>query len=109
MTLFLAPFIAAITGTLSWGLRLVIPGLLASAFSAVLVRIGLYLIWLFAVTAGVNKLLEIAEGYLTGVPSDLIAIMTMTGLINAMNIIASAYLFKLTLKIDSVKLLSSKA
>lgn len=109
MPLYLAPFISAITGTLAWIARAIIPGLMSTMFIAVLTRVGLFVVYLIAVNAAVDVLLDHASTYLSGLPGDLISLMTLTGLINAMNIIASAYLFKLTLRIDSVKLLASKA
>lgn len=109
MALFLAPFVSAITGTIGWASRVVLPGLMTGFFAHVLVRVGLWLVYFVALTAAVNVLLNMAETQLGALPGDVISFMKLTGLLNAMNIIASAYLFKLTLKIDAVKLLSSRA
>lgn len=106
--LFLAPFIRAITGTIGWASRVVLPGLLTGFFAHLLVRIGLVVVYFVATTSAVNFLLNLVESNLGSLPGDVISLMKLTGLLNAMNIIASAYLFKLTLKIDAVKLLASK-
>lgn len=108
MPVFLGPFFAAITGSLGWIARVVLPTLLGSFVAHVLVRIGLYLVYLGAVMFAVNQLIAMASSTLTGLPADLLQIMTMSGMITAMNIIASAYVFKLTMRIDYVKLLTSK-
>jgi len=108
MPIILGPFFAAITGSIGWVARLVLPALLSQVFLAVLTRIGLFVLFFIATNAAVGVLLTQATGYLSGLPSDLIQIMSLSGIVNALNIIASAYLFKLTLKIDSVKLLASK-
>lgn len=109
MVAFLAPFVTAVTGTIAWVARIAVPGIMSSLFLAVLTRIGLFLVYLVALNAGVDYLIGQASTYLSGLPGDVISLMTLTGLINALNIITSAYLFKLTLRIDSVKLLASKS
>lgn len=109
MVAFLAPFVGAVTGTIAWVARIAVPGIMSSLFLAVLTRIGLFLVYLVALNAGVDYLIDQASTYLSGLPGDVISLMTLTGLINALNIITSAYLFKLTLRIDAVKLLASKS
>lgn len=107
--LFLGPFVAAITASIGWLARSALPLLFGHVFSSFLARIALWVVFLIATTAGVSQLLEIAQGYMTGLPADVLNVMQLTGMINAMNIIASAYLFKLTLKIDAVQLVASKS
>jgi len=107
MPVFLAPFIAPILAAIAWLARIALPALLGQVFIGLLLRIGLVVAFFIATTAAVNVLMAQASGYLGGLPGDLLSLMGATGLINAMNIIGSAYLFKLTLKIDAVKLLSS--
>lgn len=104
----LGPFFGAITATIGWLGRTVLGGLLSQLVLGLLVRVGLVVAFFIATNVAVQKLLTMAQGYVSSLPGDLIALMTLTGLVNAMNIIASAYLFKLTLKIDAVKLLGSK-
>lgn len=106
---FLGPFFKAVTGSVGWLGRSVLPFIVGHVFSSVLARIALWVVFLVASTVAVEKLLEMAQGYVSGLPADVLNVMQLTGMINAMNIIASAYLFKLTLKIDAVKLMASKA
>jgi len=107
LPLFLAPFIAPVIATIGWAVRIAVPALLSQVFIGMLVRVGLVVAFFIGMNVAVGTLMAQASGYLGGLPGDLLGLMTATGMINAMNIIASAYLFKLTLKIDSVKLLSS--
>ncbi|MEO5355318.1 MAG: DUF2523 domain-containing protein [Magnetococcus sp. XQGC-1] len=109
LPLFLGPFVSAITGSIGWLARSALPFLIGHVFSSFLARIALWVVFLVATTVAVEKLLEMAQGFMSGLPADVLNVMQLTGMINAMNIIASAYLFKLTLKIDSVKLLASKS
>lgn len=106
---FLGPFFGAVTASLGWVAKVALPGMLGSLFLAVLTRVGLLVVYFIAVNAAVDILIDQASGYLSGLPADVLSVMTLTGLVNAMNIITSAYLFKLTLRIDAVKLLASKA
>jgi hypothetical protein len=105
---FLAPFITPIITTLAWVARVALPAVMSHFFIGMLFRVGLWVLYFMATGVAVNTMLGWAQGYMAGIPSDVIQIMTLTGIINAMNIIASAYLFKLTLKIDAVKLVSSR-
>ncbi|MEO5355257.1 MAG: DUF2523 domain-containing protein [Magnetococcus sp. XQGC-1] len=109
LPLFLGPFVSAITGSLGWVARSVLPFIIGHVFSSFLARVLLWVVFLVATTVAVEKLLEMAQGYVSGLPGDVLNVMQLTGMINAMNIIASAYLFKLTLKIDAVKLMASKS
>ncbi|MEO5351065.1 MAG: DUF2523 domain-containing protein [Magnetococcus sp. YQC-3] len=106
---FIGPFVAAITTSIGWLGRSVLPFIVGHVFSSFLARVALWVVFLVATTAAVTKLLEMAQGYVSGLPADVLNVMQLTGMMNAMNIIASAYLFKLTLKIDAVKLMASKS
>ncbi|MHB0992094.1 MAG: DUF2523 family protein [Burkholderiales bacterium] len=76
----------------------IVPWLISGAISAVVGRILLAVAYFSAVSVAANYVVSLASSQLSGVPANIFNGVQYFGVLTAISIVISAYMFKLALK-----------